>query len=272
MHVASRVDKAKLVEKQGRKTTDLISANIPEAGDSRVAMIGNLAFLFEAKEWFAILLALIGVYAFLNCPPNHKEEVCKMKKLLIVLLLVFFASTVFGQQRDPRPLPIPKKFNKKQGPYIAITHMGDYMNLRLDFIDASKLFLTAINGTKFTVSLSTYVIGKGDIYDHWETINLLPGKEAQILPMEQFPTSPEYVGETVVVVSSAPLIVTGAIQRGFFESCSDASDGRWGVGGTQIRTLDVLQFDCSNSEDRRMVGWFCENFFPPSSSVTPLPD
>ena len=160
--------------------------------------------------------------------------------------------------------------------WVAVTHTGDYLQQAHQFYDAAwqtRTSLFGINGTDRVADIGVYVLGRGDLYlsvfHHVE-----PGREQRILPGDRYfgpgpnlPSTvddqpPEYRGETIVVVSSEPVIVTGAVIRGYNHrpfldpDHLDLPTDR--VAASQSsRILDVRQFNCSVRADFEQVAQFC---------------
>jgi hypothetical protein len=159
---------------------------------------------------------------------------------------------------------------------VAVTHTWDYLQQGHQWYEAGWETLTSlfgINGTDRVADIGVYVLGRGDLYlsvfHHLE-----PGREHRLLPGDRYfgpgpnlpPTAdgqpPEYRGETIVVVSSEPVIVSGAVIRGYNHRPSIDPDHldlpRDRVSNSQSsRILDVRQFDCSVRADFAQVAQFC---------------
>jgi hypothetical protein len=168
--------------------------------------------------------------------------------------------------------------------YLAVTSLRDYFgDLRSAFHSGksdesayyTRTILVAINGSMVDASVATYVLGGGQLFRH-EFTQISSGDEAALLPMRAFGSDPNcsapplidlrycrdleippYIGETIVVASNVPVLVTGAVFRGFVAG----NNGPIGVAESR-RTLDVRQFDCSNPTDFQKIPRFCETFLP----------
>jgi hypothetical protein len=158
-----------------------------------------------------------------------------------------------------------------------VTHTIDYLvPSQLGAIANGPQFtrttLVAINGTGTVANVATYVLGKGHVFHHaFEQIQ--PADEAFLLPFAHFGSDPNappsewdapdspYVGETIVVASDVPVMVTGAVLEGF-KDLFVAED--WATDGSNEsrRTLDVRQFDCNLPADFAKVSLFCTHFAP----------
>ena len=170
--------------------------------------------------------------------------------------------------------------------WVAITHTGDYLqqsHLLRPYEYSLWRTLTSlfgINGSDRVADIGVYVFGDTElflsVFHHLD-----PGREHRLLPGDRYfgpgalfdqhfdGQPPDYKGETIVVVSSEPVIVTGAVTRGFhthnlYEQRTnpdlDLEDAE--SRSMASRTLDVRQFDCSVPADFAKVAHFCRSLSP----------